>query len=161
MKKINVKTLKMVEALSLNISTANKEELASALLVLESLSLRLQKQYTSVIAELTKRKSEEAQTSLFEDEEFANSVNSVSLTWETTPSYSVDRAGVLADLGVSESSTKYGNFVETRPVFKEKQFVEAYKAGTLTSQEASHVTVTEVKQQRMAFGNENENKEEK
>lgn len=159
MKKTNVKTLKMVEALSLNFSTASDEELAGALLVLETLSIKVQRQFSALNTELMKRKEEARQTSLFEDEEFSNAVNSVTLAEETTTVYSVDRAGVLTDLGVSESATKYGNFVETRPVFKEKQFVEAYKAGTLTSQEASHVTTREVTQICMAFGNEN--KEEK
>lgn len=150
---------KSVKALSLDAQKATREQLASALLVLNPLSEVIQKQLRHLNLYMELANNHLRQCSMFEDETFSNSVNTVSFTEVTTKTYSVDRAGVLKKVGLA--STKYNDFISVLPVVKQKAMAKLKSTGKLDADFDEFIKESSVTQVAMAFGKEEETKEEK
>jgi hypothetical protein len=159
MKKTIVEKSKFAQALKLDVNTATREEMAAALLVLNDLSLKVQAQIKKVTYTLEMENARLLQTSMFDDEEFSNAVNTVTFTEETTTIYHVDRDAVLSAAGVK--SVKYDDCVESRAIVKAEEIIKRHKAGTLDPKYASAISTNDIHQVAMAFGEESKEEESK
>lgn len=152
MKNTMVKRDKLTEALTLDVKTASREQLASALLVLNPLSLKVQSQLKSINYELEKANNMLRQSSMFEDETFSNTIDTATFTEVETASYTVDRVGILKKAGVSTS--KVNDFISVTPIVSQKTMINLKKAGTLDPAYSEFIKEFSVKQVAIAFGKE-------